>query len=424
MQNLKLTWQDVQAKLDSTSIAIEFLSFPKFKTDSVLYIALTVRPGYEQPHLTMICEESELNAEKAYITPELSKLIWRKLAPELDNVKNIYFSPSGLLHTIAIESMPHWEKTDSLMGDIYNLYRLSSTRELAMKHTPVEANGTVLYGGIEYACDIPDNGQSRQKPHETKKVSKKSSKKRARSVDFGLRDDTSLEKLTWSGYEVDDIKKVLGDEAKKIKDCAATEASFKELSGKNMKNIHIATHGFYWNDSTAREKSVRFALLDNENLNEEDKAMTRTGLFFSDSQRIFDPNAEFPDSIDDGVLTAKEVADLDLRGLDLVALSACQTGLGDIAGSEGVFGLQRGFKKAGAQSIIMSLWPVHDEATRDMMVEFYKALKSGKSKCEAFIIAQNFVKDKDREGRYDYEGKGLSPTRPHWAAFILLDALK
>ena len=426
MDNLQLTWEQVRDTLGTEDIAIEFLSFPKYGIDEVIYIALTVRPGYKSPNLIEICNESDLKAlmDSAYTTTALSELIWKPLATELEGVRNIYFSPSGELHKIAIESMPHWVEKDSLMCNIYNIYRLSSTRELAMRRNAVEANGTELYGGIEYVCNIPDDVQSRQKHHETKKVGKKSSKKHTRGTDFGLRDDTKLEKLTWSGYEVDDIKKVLGDEAKKLKDCAATEESFKELSRKKVKNIHIATHGFYWNDSTAREKSVRFALLDNENLNEEDKAMTRTGLFFSGSQRIFDPNAEFPDSIDDGVLTAKEVADLDLRGLDLVALSACQTGLGDIAGSEGVFGLQRGFKKAGAQSIIMSLWPVHDEATRDMMVEFYKALKSDKSKREAFIIAQNFVKDKDHKGLYDYESKGLSPTRPHWAAFILLDALQ
>ena len=422
-KNLDFTWQNIQEKLDATDVAVEFLSFPMFDNDSIMYIALTVRPGYEQPRLTVLCEEKELDADRAYTNTAVSELIWKPLATELMGVRNIYFSPSGLLHTIAIESMPHWEKTDSLMSDIYNIYRLSSTRELAMKRNTVEASGTVLYGGIEYVCDVQSNRKSRQKLHENKTVNKKSSKKKSRSADFGLRDDTFLEKLTWSGYEVDDIQKMLGKDVKTIKDCAATETSFKNLSGKKIKNIHIATHGFYWNDSTAREKKVRFTQLDN-NINEEDKAMTRTGLFFSGAQRIFDPEAEFTDTIDDGVLTAKEVADLDLRGLDLVALSACQTGLGDIVGSEGVFGLQRGFKKAGAQSIIMSLWPVHDEATKDFMVKFYDSLNSHKTKREAFIKAQNFIMDKDHKGLYDYYGEGLSPARPHWAAFILLDALQ
>ena len=100
---------------------------------------------------------------------------------------------------------------------------------------------------------------------------------------------------------------------------------------------------------------------------------------------------------------------MDLRKTDLVVLSACQTALGEITG-EGVFGLQRGFKKAGARTIIMSLWPVDDNATLLMMTEFYNNLTSGMSKREAFNAAQNKVK----------KTKGFENPR-YWAAFIMLD---
>ena len=369
-----------------------------------------------------LCEENKLNANKAYTTRELSKLIWGKLAPELDGVKNIYFSPSGLLHTIAIESMPHWENPGKMMGDLYNIYRLSSTRELAIKRNTVESSGAVLYGGIDYVCNIQNKENNRQYNHETKKVSKNSLRKHTRCADFGLRDDTRLNFLMESLIEIDNIKNVLGSDAEKVTACDATESSFKNLSRKKKKYIHIATHGFYWIDSIARQKNVRFLQLDNFHKDTEDMAMTRTGLFFSGAQHIFDSSEEFPDSIDDGVLTAQEISNLDLRGLDLVVLSACKTGLGDIVGSEGVFGLQRGFKKAGAQSIIMSLWPVDDKATRYMMEGFYKALKSGKSKQEAFHIAQDKVKE--IYGNFKDEKHKKPTTRPHWAAFILLDAVE
>jgi CHAT domain-containing protein len=113
-------------------------------------------------------------------------------------------------------------------------------------------------------------------------------------------------------------------------------------------------------------------------------------------------------------LTAKEIADVDLRGLDLVVLSACQTGLGDIAQGEGVFGLQRGFKKAGAKSILMSLWEVDDKATQILMTQFYKNLLSGQSKRQSLLSAQKYLREVDG-GRYD-EPK-------YWAAFVLLDAI-
>ena len=110
----------------------------------------------------------------------------------------------------------------------------------------------------------------------------------------------------------------------------------------------------------------------------------------------------------------KEIADIDLRGLDLVVLSACQTGLGDIAQGEGIFGLQRGFKKAGANSVLMSLWEVDDKATQILMTQFYKNLLSGQSKRQSLLSAQKFLREIDG-GKYN--------TPKYWAAFIMLDGI-
>ena len=105
---------------------------------------------------------------------------------------------------------------------------------------------------------------------------------------------------------------------------------------------------------------------------------------------------------------------LDLRGLDLVVLSACQTGLGDVISGEGVFGLQRGFKKAGAKTILMSLDKVDDEATQILMVEFYKNLMSGKTKLQSLKEAQQYLRKVDN-GKYD--------DPKYWASFIMLDGI-
>ena len=123
---------------------------------------------------------------------------------------------------------------------------------------------------------------------------------------------------------------------------------------------------------------------------------------------------KLPENVEDGILTAKEIADVDLRGLDLVVLSACQTGLGDISQGEGVFGLQRGFKKAGAKSILMSLWEVDDKATQLFMVQFYRNMLSGKTKRQSLTESQNYLR-KYENGKYD--------DPKYWAAFILLDGL-
>ncbi len=116
---------------------------------------------------------------------------------------------------------------------------------------------------------------------------------------------------------------------------------------------------------------------------------------------------------DDGILTAKEIARLDLSKVDIIVLSACETGLGDIS-CEGVFGLQRGLKKAGVKSLLISLWKVDDEATQILMSEFYKNLISGETKVEAFKEAQTYL-------RSTQDGKLNNPK--YWAAFIMLDAL-
>ena len=117
--------------------------------------------------------------------------------------------------------------------------------------------------------------------------------------------------------------------------------------------------------------------------------------------------------IDDDILTAFEISQLDLRKVDMVVLSACETGLGDI-NSNGIYGLQRGFKKAGVNTILMSLDKVDDESTKLLMVEFYKNLMDGKSKRQSLKDAQKYLRQVDN-GKYD---------KPEYSApFIILDGL-
>ena len=113
--------------------------------------------------------------------------------------------------------------------------------------------------------------------------------------------------------------------------------------------------------------------------------------------------------IEDGVLTAEEIANLHLENTELVVLSACESGLGDLS-SDGVMGIQRAFKNAGVQTLIMSLWKVDDDATKLLMTEFYGNLLAGESKRQAFEKAKETVR---KDARY---------SNPHyWAAFIMLD---
>ena len=185
------------------------------------------------------------------------------------------------------------------------------------------------------------------------------------------------------------------------------EESFKSLSGKGYNIIHLATHGFFYPDKVAKEKDYfKPTFMNTTSTYHPDFSMWRSGLVLSGGNRAW-KGETIPDQVEDGILKAQEISDLDLRGADLVVLSACQTGLGEIT-SDGVFGLQRAFKMAGAQTIVMSLTEVDDQTTMAMMNKFYTNLFSGQSKHDAFYNAQRYI-------------RSIKPDPKYWAGWIMLD---
>ena len=194
-----------------------------------------------------------------------------------------------------------------------------------------------------------------------------------------------------------------------------TEESFKALSGKPISIIHLATHGMYVPPSKVEQKqsarNMNFLYQTSNGLfneRQEDAAMTHSFLVMAGGNRLLHDES-IPVDLDDGILTASEISNMDLSNTQLVVLSACETGLGDIS-SEGVMGLQRGFKKAGVKSIIMSLKEVPDLGVMEFMQSFYEHLKDSTPIHEAFNKAQTYMKSK-------------YPDIPDiWASFVLLDA--
>ena len=185
--------------------------------------------------------------------------------------------------------------------------------------------------------------------------------------------------------------------------------------------MHIATHGFFFPDpEQIRAENQRESVKENQGeelkfrgstnyanwsfVNNKNPLM-RSGIVLAKANEVWqrDPLAEG----EDGILTAQEVSNLDLRNTKLVVLSACETGLGDIKGSEGVFGLQRAFKMAGVKYLIMSLWQVPDKETSEFMILFYKNLIKLKDIPTAFNKTQKVMREK-----YD-------PY--YWGAFVLIE---
>ena len=417
--NMTIKWKDVQKNLGDNDIAIEFLDFPIINTDSTLYVAITLKRGYDSPHMVTLFEKKQLMSiteDIYYSQTDVSNLVWKPLEEELKGVKNIYFAPSGELHRIGIEYLPI--NGTNIISDKHSLYRLTSTRQLAMVGDRTVGNKNILYGGINYdeKSDVTMSNET-----STKGTSLRGACSRA-CVD-SLSTRGSFEYLDGTRIETNLIAENMElHRAPYIyyigKD--ATEESFKQLDGTKPKAIHIATHGFYFTETMTR--NMQFACPITELATEgiaqaghfvEDKSMTRSGLLFSGCNRAF-RHEQIPDGEEDGILTAQEISTLDLRGLDLVVLSACQTGLGEISSGEGVFGLQRGFKNAGAKTILMSLDKVDDEATRILMVEFYRNLMNGKTKLQSLKEAQKYLR---KVGNRKYDDP------KYWASFIMLDGL-
>lgn len=416
-RNLNITWRDVQKGLGNDDVAVEFLSF--LSGDERNYVALTLTKDDACPQFTQLSFRDKdlkaLNANELFNSDKIYEMVWKPLLSRIGGKKRIYFSPSGALYNIAIEFAPHMEN--------YQLYRLSSTRVLAQKNSKkVTVNPkVVLYGNLMYDAEPKElvdannrNGYDFNRGFNVVKNSLNAELLHVRSG-FGILNNT--------GFEVNNIADELSAHkisCVKLTGVNGTEESFKSLSGKKFAVIHLATHGMYISDlhvnQMRNDHNMQFLHLDNYRSKvfsqpKEDVSMTHSFLVMSGGNMLINGD-KIPEGMDDGILTAQEIAGVDLRGCDLVVMSACDTGLGDIS-SEGVMGLQRGFKKAGAKTIIMSLNEVPDKPTMEFMTLFYDALTAGKSKYEAFTHARLTMKAKyPAPDQYQY-----------WASFILLDGI-
>ncbi len=413
-RNLRFTWEDVRNCLGKDDVAIEFTDF--YDNDgSNLYVALVLKNNMETPQMIKLFDYSQfsgLDSHGYYKNDSLYNLVWKPVEPYLSKGAKIYFSPQGILHSLAIESLPTNDGTS--MSENYRIYRLSSTRELCVEYTSKFARKAALYGGIDYNAEKASVLGSKEENGELVAQENENEKQEMLDVNVlrgALQDN--LPDLPGTAVEVDSIARLFAFfncPVQKITGEAATEKSFKTLNKNDYTILHIATHGYYISNSEKTGNTYLAGLISSRGMSQEDMTLTHSGLFFAGANiTILDSFSA--DHNDDGILTAYEVSKLNMSDYDLVSLSACQTGLGDVSG-DGVFGLQRGFKKAGVRSLLMSLWEVDDSATCKLMTTFYRYWLEGHSKYDALEYAKSVVRS--ISGWED-------PS--YWAGFILLDGL-
>lgn len=401
-----VSYHEVVNALKSNEIAIEFVDYYHLKDKKTYYVALLAKTTWDKPVYVQLCTEDELkaclgNPNVTYSTDDLYRLLWQPLLKYVGDNCTVYFSPSGMLHTIALESLH--TPDGSCLIDKYNLVRLTSTRELCKEKQPKAYETGAIYGGLLYDVE-------QQRMVEVAALNNNASDESPAFV-FRGNDRGNWNYLPGTLIEAEHIAGILrqanigcglyeGD--------LGSEESFKALSGGNTDIIHLATHGYFIEGEKADMNDFMNSLspLARQKTDSVIDPLLRSGLILSGGNRAW-LGKEVPEGIEDGVLTALEISTMDLSGTDMVVMSACETGLGDIT-SDGVFGLQRAFKMAGVQTLVMSLWKVDDNATSLMMQTFYEQLLTGKTKREAFNLAQAAVREKYPEPYY-------------WAGFIMLD---
>jgi CHAT domain-containing protein/Flp pilus assembly protein TadD len=421
----QVTWKEVQNQLQPAEVSIEFIQYPSGSGStrkSMKYAALLLAKDTQKPVFIPLFSESSLdsllynkvestsvmiNSLYSKETPEnvLHQLIWEPISKEinkLERIERIYYSPSGLLHRINLGAIP--APDGKTLSRKYELYALGSTRQLVVpgssKNGKNPLSVAALYGGISYG-DIKVEGLTTTETINT-----------SRRGDQGEMNpgntDGYWKGLPWTEVEITTAKDLLveaGYETQMLMKEEATEASLKTFGeiSRSPGILHLATHGFFFPDpeEIAGEDDLAFRA--------SERSMIRSGLVLADGNYAWETGRPRSQGGEDGILTAYEVSKMDLKETELVILSACETGLGDIKGTEGVYGLQRAFKIAGARYLIMTLWQIPDFQAQAFMTTFYLAwLEEGKTIPEAFRAAQAYMQAR-------YQDPFL------WAGFVLLE---
>ncbi len=346
-------------------------------------------------------------AEKRYreVAGRLRALIWDPLEKYLGGSSRAFVVPDGAIHMVSLATLPGGGGRYLLeTGPV--LHYLSAERDL-VRQPGTSSSGTLFaLGGADF--DASPAAVRHTPAAATATAATPTSVHRGPTSECPDFRTMRFEPLPFTTEEVRDVKSFWdGDgmaqapEIRMIVGSEATEAAFRREAPR-YRILHVATHGFFLGTDCADQPSSAPQMRENP--------LLRSGLALAGASRRLPAGAL--DGALDGILTAEEIASVDLSGVQLAVLSACSTGLGQIEAGEGVLGLRRAFQIAGAQTLIMSLWPVSDEATRAWMRELYQFRRGrGMSTADAVHDASLRLLAARRSARKD--------THPfHWGAFV------
>ena len=428
-----ITPNDIARKLTKGQASIEFIKFQLYKnkwTDSIIYAAMVLLPGDSIPKFEILFEENQLKKllvagggpattytaiQKLYggvkspgnksrpLNDALYKLIWKPLEKYLNGASSIFYAPAGLLHRVSFQALRF--DTAHYLLEKYQLNQLLSTRSLAYSQSTNSGYGTVnLWGNINY--NLTNKTVTKNQGTFSTDVVTNSSAFNSSSLATQSIILKGANILPSTSQEIDSIQMLLKQMQVPVTVTVgsyATEEAFKDFNGNSPKVLHLATHGFFL--PAPQQKATDDFHFENS-FTVQQNPMFRSGLMLAGGNNAWH-GATGPLATEDGILTAYELAQLDLSNTRLMVLSACETALGDLQGNEGVIGLQRAIKLAGVKQMIVSLWKVPDKETVELMVMFYKNWLGGQSTREALRNAQLKMKEK------------YPPF--FWAAFVVVE---
>lgn len=393
----------VRQSLHKDETLIDFTDY-ETKPSGRHYAAYVVRQEQQYPLLMPLFDECQIDSlciPQPYLyydqeySPAILQLLWTPLASQLHEGQTVYYVPSQLLFNIALESIPLADGT--LLGDHYRFIRLSSARELVRMRkadTVSKERTAVLYGGLQY--DVASTTMQGEA-------------EKSGQYPFPLAEEDvvcgggTFAYLPGSEEAIRKVERILGEHHWKVctyTGAEGTEESFLAMNAHSPRILQLYTHGFYYTPDRASSIDYLKGFTD---------AMQLSGIVLSGGNAAW-TGKELPDGVRGGILTAGTIAGMDLSGTELAVLSACQTGLGK-ATPEGLYGLQRAFKKAGVCTVVMSLWEISNNVSQEFMTIFYERL-----------MAQNGGWDKQKAFR---ETKAIirarHPEPYYWAAFVMLD---
>lgn len=379
----KTKFADVQRELKADEALIEMIRLRHFDqvfTDQSRYAALIITKGNSQPKLVLLNNGADLEGKhaKTYRISMKSKVndensytqYWAPMDPEVKGKKKIWFSPDGVYNQINLYTLKK-AGADFLINQ-YDVILVGNPRDLVTNKTKTSMSS----GKKATLLGFPDYGTG-----------------------------AVIVQLPGTKVEVDNINKLLktsGFQVAELTQREATETNLK--SSRKVSILHIATHGYFLKDVEKASWPIGvhadYA---------KDNVLLRSGLMLTGAAEA-NSAAQTLDSSNNGIMTSYEAMNLDLKGTDLVVLSACETGLGEVKAGEGVYGLQRAFLVAGAEAIIMSLWKVDDEATQQLMNNFYT----------------NWVKTNDRPKAFKQAQQQLMANEKfkaplYWGAFVMME---